>query len=362
MSVPHSELSEIFSDNSLKKRLSASLRTTACHPCHIVAAMLITFTIHQFIFSNPCLAFHPLASPDFNMPFGTDRLGRTMGIQLISGILGTLAITAATVTLSTLLGFSYGLMRALACQRARLNLRGFFHFTLIPVLPWIFWHLSDFSLFSFKVSEPFRLFGAMICLALAFALFTILNLRSEEHYRKKEKSFFSLALPMDFMIETVLALPSYVIALAIAIKWPPGLATVTAALSLSLWPYTGRLIYRSAIQTIQSDYYISAKACGYSEIQIFWYDLMPSVLPMARYSLLATAAMAIAGEAALGFLELGPIAGSHSTVTTLGTIAANCRHYPTAWWLTLFPGIAILILTALLNRSAKNVYRNLGVS
>lgn len=288
-----------------------------------------------------------LDPPSLANPFGTDRLGRAMGTQLIMATLGTLWIALCAVFFSALLGFSFGLMRAFAAPSIRIRLTDLLLLCLIPIPALLVWMGCQKTCVGPEMNF-YRLFGLLSALALGLFSFTIIYIARDQgiHLRPKSTtSSFSAALPMDALMESVMALPSYLIALALAVKWTPGMASVTAALALTLWPYTGRLFFRALDQASQRDYCTAALASGYSKIQILRYEILPAVIPTALQALLGTAAMAIAGEAALGFLELGPIAGSASSLSTLGSIAANCRHYPSAWWLTLFPAILIILLT-----------------
>jgi len=122
----------------------------------------------------------------------------------------------------------------------------------------------------------------------------------------------------------------------------PSLAFLTLLLALTFWPTTARIV-RSQILTLRNrEWVLAARAIGLGEIRI----LVRHVVPHALGLIIVTGALqigsAILVEASLSFLGLGD-----RSVISWGYMLNNAQPFlRVAWWLSVFPGIA-LVLTVL---------------
>ncbi|MDA8345024.1 MAG: ABC transporter permease [Thermaerobacter sp.] len=137
-----------------------------------------------------------------------------------------------------------------------------------------------------------------------------------------------------------MAFPFILMALTLMAISGPGLWKVVAVLALSGWTDYARIVRSQTLQHRQMLYVTAAKATGGSDARI----LFRHVLPNISASIIVIATMNIAVnillEAGLSFLGLGI---SPST-PSWGAMVADGRNYvQTAWWLTVFPGLAIFL-------------------
>ena len=143
-----------------------------------------------------------------------------------------------------------------------------------------------------------------------------------------------------------MAFPFILMALTLMAISGPGLWKVVAVLALSGWTDYARIVRSQALQHREMLYVTAAKATGGSDARI----LFRHVLPNISASIIVIATMNIAVnillEAGLSFLGLGI---SPST-PSWGAMVADGRNYvQTAWWLTVFPGLAIFVSVLGLN-------------
>jgi peptide/nickel transport system permease protein len=137
-----------------------------------------------------------------------------------------------------------------------------------------------------------------------------------------------------------MAFPSLVLALAVLAVVGPGLRNIILVLGVSSWVTYARLVRAETLSLREREYVMAARAMGASSIRILRNHLAPHVLGIIVVMATFSVATTILAEAGLSFLGLG--AGGRTP--TWGMMLADAREYMTdAWWLTAFPGLAILI-------------------
>ncbi len=136
----------------------------------------------------------------------------------------------------------------------------------------------------------------------------------------------------------MLSIPSLVFALAVMAVLGPGLVNVFIALGLTNWGYTCRIARSQVIQVKSANYVTAAKALGYSNLRIMSEQILPNVLgPILVVGTLGISC-AILMEASLSFLGLG----TQPPTPSWGGMLANAREqFFTAWWISIFPGLAL---------------------
>jgi len=135
-----------------------------------------------------------------------------------------------------------------------------------------------------------------------------------------------------------LAFPAVLLAIAVVGVIGPSLATVIATIGVTGWVQYVRVVRAEALSLREREFVVAAVATGSSLSRILARHVMPNIA--SAITVLATfeVARAIILESALSFLALGVPPG----VPSWGTMLADGRQYlDTAWWLGLFPGLAI---------------------
>ncbi|MCK8827165.1 ABC transporter permease [Natroniella acetigena] len=143
------------------------------------------------------------------------------------------------------------------------------------------------------------------------------------------------------VINILLALPSLVLALAIAGLLGPSLLNLMIALVATYWVNYARIIRGMVISIKQNEYILAAKACGASEIRIIVKHILPNII--SPIIVLATLDMGyiILSVSSLSFLGLG---AQPPTAEWGAMLNAARSYFQLAPWLMFFPGMAILLV------------------
>jgi peptide/nickel transport system permease protein len=148
------------------------------------------------------------------------------------------------------------------------------------------------------------------------------------------------------LIDTLLAFPGLLLAIAIVAVLGPSLINVLVALTLIGWVGYARLVRGQVLRSREFEYVQAARAVGASSARILWRHVIPTAIPALVVQATLGMAGAIIGEASLSFLGLGVQPPTPSWGTMLNGGRAHILDAP---HLTIFPGIAIVLLVVGLN-------------
>jgi len=142
------------------------------------------------------------------------------------------------------------------------------------------------------------------------------------------------------------AFPNFIIAVYLVAVFGPGLFNVIIAISLAFVDDFAR-IARSMILTIKEEQYVAAaRTVGASDARIIGRHILPNALAPIIVTATVSVSYAILGEATLSFLGLGVT----SDTPTWGLILADGRSFISrAWWIGVFPGLAIMLTVLSIN-------------
>jgi peptide/nickel transport system permease protein len=142
------------------------------------------------------------------------------------------------------------------------------------------------------------------------------------------------------LIEIVIAFPFLVLLLALVAVFSPGIGTIIVALAVTSWPAEARLVRGEVLRLRELDYAVAARAHGAGATRILLRHLLPNAIQPALVSASFGISAAIMVESAISFLGFG-IPLPHAS---WGSILSSAdEHLRTAWWLALFPGLAIVL-------------------
>lgn len=143
------------------------------------------------------------------------------------------------------------------------------------------------------------------------------------------------------LIDTLLAFPGLLLAIAIVAVLGPSLINVLVALTLIGWVGYARLVRGQVLRSREFEYVQAARAVGASSVHILWRHVIPTAIPALVVQATLGMAGAVIGEASLSFLGLGVQPPTPSWGTMLNGGRAHILDAP---HLTIFPGIAIVLL------------------
>jgi peptide/nickel transport system permease protein len=143
------------------------------------------------------------------------------------------------------------------------------------------------------------------------------------------------------VIDTLLAFPGLLLAIALVAVLGPSLVNVLFALTIIGWVGYARLVRGQVLKARELDFVQAARALGARTPRILWRHVIPSAVPAVVVQATLGMAGAIIGEAALSFLGLGVQPPTPSWGTMLNGGRAHILDAP---HLTVFPGLAIALL------------------
>jgi peptide/nickel transport system permease protein len=155
------------------------------------------------------------------------------------------------------------------------------------------------------------------------------------------------------LVDLQLAFPSILIALVLLAVMGQGLDKIVVALVAVQWAYYARTARAAALVERRKDYIEAAVALALPNARIMFRHLLPNCLPPLLVLAAVQAAAAITLEATLSFLGLGlPI-----TEPSLGLLISNGFTYLLSghYWISLFPGLALLAAVVSINLVADRL-------
>ena len=139
-------------------------------------------------------------------------------------------------------------------------------------------------------------------------------------------------------MDALLAFPAILLAIGISAALGPQTTSVIIALGVAYVPRTARITRASTLVIREMEYMEAARLAGASHLRMIFRHILPNCMGPLVVQLTFVFAYAILAEAALSFLGIGPPPPAPSW----GNIIAEGRDYSVeAWWIMLFPGIAI---------------------
>lgn len=308
-----------------------------------------------------------LAPPNRSSLMGTDRLGRDMSRKVVEGLAGTAFLVAGALTISLPLALAFGFTAGFLAGRFRASIRNLVILTLLFLMTALIANLPADGLASaaglllgppWPVAHISMLFSAFLisAAALAWGLLACVFSDIEDEPTGPGSPGIDILTPCIEAVHSAWAtIPCYVLAMVLLGFMGHSPVTTTLALGLTAWPYPAGVIAAAVLACRDSDFVVAAKACGSKRSRIIFGHVAGNMAWAAWHGLAAMAAYAAAGEATLGYLDIGAGSG----FVTLGSIAAEFKDYPEAWWLALFPCAATAWLVMTLTGLGGNKIRQI---
>lgn len=142
------------------------------------------------------------------------------------------------------------------------------------------------------------------------------------------------------------AFPNFIIAVYLVAVFGTGLSNVIVAVTLAFLDDFARITRGMVLSIREEEFILAARSIGVSNVRILFRHILPSAV--APIIVLATISVsyAILAEAGLSFLGLGV----KPSTPTWGLILSDARSFfSRAWWLAVFPGLAIMLTVLSIN-------------
>ncbi len=159
------------------------------------------------------------------------------------------------------------------------------------------------------------------------------------------------------LLEVTIAFPFFVLVIAIISILGPGLTSLYIALALVGWVSYARLTRAQVLVLKGSDFIGAARVLGYSDARIMLRHLLPNAISPSMVFAMTDMVLVILLGSSLSYLGLG----AQPPTAEWGVMIAEGQQFlATAWWICLFPGLAIVFLALGLSLSADGLAQLLG--
>lgn len=142
------------------------------------------------------------------------------------------------------------------------------------------------------------------------------------------------------LVDVMLSIPSFFLILAVIAFLTPSIINIMIVIGLTSWMGVTRLVRAEFLSLCEREYVMASRTLGARDYRLIFRHLLPNSLTPIIVSAVLGVAGAVLMESGLSFLGLGVQAPQASW----GNILTDGKEYiQFAWWLSLFPGLAILI-------------------
>lgn len=286
---------------------------------------------------------------------GTDQLGRDVLANLIHGSRTALLVGLLSMFIAGFIGIILGFSAAffgdnqLRIKRHKLIINSFlFIGFLIAIAYLIPWEVES-------VNYGNKLFILLIFCFLFIGLYYLLVFFVRQLTKNKvsKKTFIPVDLIIGRLIEIMEATPLLFLVVALASIMEASLNSIILIIGLTGWVSIAKYARAEVLKIKNLDYVESGWALGYSNFRILFKHILPNALTPILTALSFGVAAAILIEASLSFIGLGISASEPSW----GSLLAAARSNYEAWWLAIFPGLAIFLTVLSCNSIGENYNR-----
>lgn len=141
-------------------------------------------------------------------------------------------------------------------------------------------------------------------------------------------------------VDIMLCFPTFFLILAVVAFLDPSIWNIMIVIGATGWMGIARLIRAEILSLKERDYVVAARSLGARHTRIIWRHIIPNAMAPVLVAATLGVAGAILTESALSFLGIGvqPPTASWGNILTAGK-----ESIEVAWWLSFYPGIAILV-------------------
>lgn len=141
-------------------------------------------------------------------------------------------------------------------------------------------------------------------------------------------------------VDLLLSFPRLVLLITLVALFEPSIALITLVLGLTGWMGTSRIVRGQVLTVREMEYVTAARVLGFGPARILVRHILPNVLTPVIVAATLGIGNTILAEAALSFLGLGV----QPPTASWGNMVASGRDTMlNAWWITTFPGLAIVL-------------------
>lgn len=158
---------------------------------------------------------------------------------------------------------------------------------------------------------------------------------------------------IEWLTDLVMGIPHLILLILISYALGRGTLGVLVGVSLTHWPSLSRVLRAEMLQVSAQPFMACSRALGVSRLRLAVTHLLPHVLPQYLIGLVLLFPHAVLHEASITFLGFG----LSPEEPAIGVILSEALTYLTAgaWWLAVFPGLALLAVVLLFDMVCRTV-------
>jgi peptide/nickel transport system permease protein len=142
------------------------------------------------------------------------------------------------------------------------------------------------------------------------------------------------------LTDVFLSIPPLVLAMSMMGLLEPTITNGMIAVTAMWWPWYTRLVYNLTRSEKEEGYVLAAEVIGASRLHVMFREILPNCVPSIVTKMTLDLGFVILIASSLSFLGLGV----QPPTPDLGSMVADgAKYLPDSWWLTVFPGLAILV-------------------
>ena len=160
------------------------------------------------------------------------------------------------------------------------------------------------------------------------------------------------------LLDVTISFPFFVLIIAIVATLGPGLGSFYIALALVGWVSYARLVRARFLVLKHADFVTAARSLGFSHLRIALHHILPNAIMPAIVFSMSDAVIDILLGSSLSYLGLG----IQPPTAEWGLMIAEGQNFiATAWWMTFFPGLAIVLLATGFSLLADGAAEHFGI-
>jgi peptide/nickel transport system permease protein len=281
---------------------------------------------------------------------GTDALGRDVASGMIHGTRTAMLVGIVSMSIATLIGILLGSLAGyfgddrLKVSRIRI---------ILNILALFVAFFFAFIVRGYSLADGINSSGLLVesgktlgIFGLIFGVANLLVIPLKKIGFLGKRVLISLDLLIMRFIEIVNSIPVLILILSIvAIIKKPSLMYVMIIIGAVSWTSIAMFIRSELLRVRRLEYIEAAQAFGYSEWRIILRHAIPNALTSVLITIAFGVASAILTESFLSFIGVGVPAEQ----VTWGSLLSESRDKFDAWWLAIFPGLAIFFTVTIFN-------------
>lgn len=277
------------------------------------------------------------------------------GDDLLSGIIHGTSVSLKVGVLSITIAMLIGVILGLAAGYYQNNMIRIPLISAILMIAGIPISLFMADLIVFFISHKFfvhdtalLLTGILIYLLAIFTIITVSYLAgrwAQRLFRIRKKIHLQVDSIISKIVEVFTAIPKLMLIVALASILERSVTNIILIIGFCSWPGIARIVRAETLKFRNQDFINAARALGLSNSRIMLHHILPNIAGPLVVSFVFGISGAILIESGLSFLNIGV----PENVITWGQLLAEGRRNFNAWWLIVFPGVAIFTTLFCLN-------------